>query len=106
MENQNMNQPAGTYQNQPPQPYANPYMYEDTSPLSVGNYLVMLLIGVIPIVNIVMLFVWGFGNSNINKKNFARAQLIFLAIGIVFTFLFSAAIFASIASIASSGMMY
>jgi hypothetical protein len=59
MENQNMNQPAGTYQNQPPQPYANPYMYEDTSPLSVGNYLIMLLISAIPFVGIVMLFVCG-----------------------------------------------
>lgn len=105
MENQNMNQPNGSYQTPPP-PYANPYLYQDTSPLSVGNYLIMLLIGIIPIVNIVMLFVWGFGNSNLNKKNFARAQLIFMAIGIVLAFLFSAAILASIASIAGSGMMY
>ena len=106
MENQNMNQPAGSYQNQPPQPYNNPYMYEDTSPLTVGNYLVMLIIGAIPIVNLVMLFVWGFGNSNLNKKNFARAQLICLAIGFLLTFLFGAAALTFFASMASSGMMY
>lgn len=107
MENQNMNQPAGTYQNQPPQPYANPYMYEDTSPLSVGNYLIMLLISAIPIVGIVMLFVWGFGNSNINKKNFARALLIFWAIGIVLIVLFGAILFAAIVdNIVNSGVWY
>ncbi|WP_411678005.1 hypothetical protein [Caproicibacter sp.] len=98
MENQNpMPQPA-QYQPQPPQAYQNPASYEDASPLSVGNYIIMMLISVIPIVNLMMLFVWGFGNSNRNKKNWARAQLIMLAVGILLCVLFGASLVASIAS--------
>ncbi|NLJ30908.1 MAG: hypothetical protein GX424_04805, partial [Clostridiales bacterium] len=41
--------------------YQTPAVYEDTAPLSVGNYIVMFLITAIPIVGLVMLFVWSFG---------------------------------------------
>ena len=38
----------------------------------------------IPIVNIVMLVIWGFGNSdNPNRKNWAKAQIIVIAVMIV-----------------------
>lgn len=83
----------------PPAPYQNPMAYEDTSPLSIGNYIIMMLISVIPIVNLVMLFVWGFGNSNRNKKNYARAQLIMMAIGVVLSIIFGASILAACASL-------
>jgi hypothetical protein len=73
----------------PPQPAVRP----ETEPLRVSQYLGMLLLLCIPIVNIVLLFVWGFGSSvNVNKKNYARAVLILAAIGIVLSILFSAAI--------------
>lgn len=63
---------------------SGPYIQEDTSPLSLGNYMVMLLITMIPVVNIIMLCVWSFGSdSNVNKRNFARAYLIFTLITIV-----------------------
>lgn len=53
------------------------------SVLSVGDWIVTLLIMIIPLVNIVMLFVWGFdSNGNRNRSNWAKAQLIFMAIGI------------------------
>lgn len=59
----------------------SPYIQEDTSPLSVGNFLVMMLIAAIPILNIIMLCVWAFGSgSNVNRKNYARAQLIIMLI--------------------------
>jgi len=70
---------------QPAQPYmAAPAQYEDpkTKPLTVGNYLVMFLLQLIPIVGLVMLFVWAFGDENISRKNYARAQLIWLLIAI------------------------
>lgn len=52
-----------------------------TDPLSVGQYLLMFLLFCIPIVNIILLFMWGFGsNVNLNKKNYARAALIISAI--------------------------
>jgi len=97
MENQN---PAPVYQDQPAAAYTTPAPYEDASPLSIGSYLIMMIVSVIPIVNLVMLFVWGFGNSNRNRKNYARAQLIVLAIGIVLSIIFGASIIASFASFA------
>ena len=53
-------------------------------PLSVGQYIVMLLLLCIPILNIILIFVWSFSSGrNLNKKNLARAFLIFLAVGFV-----------------------
>lgn len=65
---------------------------QDTCPLSLGQYLVMMLLLVIPLVNIILLFVWSFGNYNINKKNYARASLIMFAIAIVLWFILGAAL--------------
>ncbi|MGE0931566.1 hypothetical protein [Peijinzhouia sedimentorum] len=54
------------------------------SPLSVGDWFVTLLITFIPIVNVIMYFVWAFSDStNHSKRNFAKAALLWVAIGIV-----------------------
>ncbi|PQP81471.1 hypothetical protein C0Q44_22850 [Paenibacillus sp. PCH8] len=42
-----------------------------------------LFLMMIPIVNIIMLFVWAFGDSNPSKANYAKAALLWAAIGIV-----------------------
>jgi uncharacterized membrane protein YvbJ len=56
-----------------------------TDPLSVKNYLGILFLMLIPVVNIILLFVWAFSDStNINKSNFAKAYLIFILIGVEF----------------------
>ena len=69
-----------TYQPAASQPYG-PFV--DNSPLSVGQYIVMFILMAIPLVNLIMLFVWGFSSSeNTNRKNFARASLILMAIAI------------------------
>lgn len=53
-------------------------------PLSVGQYIVTLLLMFIPILNIFLLFKWSFGKAvNLNKKNMARAYLIFFAVWFV-----------------------
>lgn len=117
--NENYNQNGGgnqpPYQNnnfygqQPPQqpnPYGGqpPYTpYVDNSPMTVGNYITMLLLLCIPIANIVLLFVWAFGSTvNTNKKNFAKAYLILIgiifAIYIVILILFSGVIFSALSS--------
>lgn len=45
----------------------------------------MLLLMCVPILNIILLFVWGFGSSvNLNKKNFARASLILSDVMLIF----------------------
>ncbi len=48
--------------------------------MSIGEWMLTLLITAIPIVGIAMLFVWGFGSqTNPTKANFAKASLIFAA---------------------------
>jgi hypothetical protein len=55
----------------------------------VGEWVITILLLAIPIVNLVLLFVWGFGGgANPNKANFAKASLIWMVIGIVLTIIF------------------
>jgi hypothetical protein len=63
------------------------------------DWVVTMLILAIPLVNLIMLFVWAFGSgANPNKANFAKAVLLWILIGIVISVLvsliFGAAIFA------------
>ena len=61
----------------------------DTSVMSVGNWMITMLITMIPLVNIVMLLIWSFGdNTNLNKANWAKASLIYMCIVIVFYLIF------------------
>ena len=48
-----------------------------------------MLILAIPCVNIIMYFIWAFGNGNENRKNFCRAGLIFMLIAVVLSVLLS-----------------
>lgn len=66
-------------------------------PVSMKEWLITLLILMIPIVNIIMPFVWAFGGgSNPSKANFFKAQIIVVLIGIVLWFLFVGSIVASV----------
>lgn len=52
--------------------------------MSVKEWLITLLILCIPLVNIIMMFVWGFGSgTKPTKANFCKAYLILTAIVIV-----------------------
>ena len=82
--------------------YQSPETKSDTSVLSLGNYLIMMIVTAIPIVGIVMLFVWAFGGTNQNRKNFARAELIMVLIAIVLSFILSAAGLFAFSSLLSS----
>jgi len=102
---------APPVQASPPRPqggYAPPAAYAATAPagsepLRVGQYIGMFLLLCIPILNIILLFVWGFGGSvNLNKKNFARASLILSAVMLVFWFVLGS-VFASMMSEILSG---
>ncbi|MCR8659367.1 hypothetical protein [Paenibacillus endoradicis] len=54
---------------------------EQVAPVvSVKEWLISFLILLIPIVNIVMMFVWAFGGGNPSKANFFKASLIWAAI--------------------------
>ncbi len=49
----------------------------DMSPLSLGEWLITLVIGSIPCVGVIVYLVWAFSsNGNINRRNFCRASLI------------------------------
>ncbi|MFZ7120287.1 MAG: hypothetical protein ACOWWH_04990 [Eubacteriaceae bacterium] len=66
--------------------------------LSVKDWLITFLILIIPIVNIVMMFVWAFNDPNKTKSNYFKAALIMSAISIVLWLLFAGSIFALITS--------
>jgi heme/copper-type cytochrome/quinol oxidase subunit 2 len=74
---------------------------ENVPVISTGEWVLTYLIAAIPIVGLVMLFVWAFGSeTNPNKANWAKAALIWTAIVIgiyiVFAMAFGAAILASL----------
>jgi ABC-type multidrug transport system permease subunit len=48
--------------------------------ISVKQWMLMMLIMVIPIVNIVMMFVWAFSDGNPTKQNYFKASLLWAAI--------------------------
>ena len=53
-------------------------------PMRIKNWIPVFLLSAIPVVNIIMLFVWSFSpKTNQSKQSFARLSLIFWAIGIV-----------------------
>ncbi|MEX0685649.1 MAG: hypothetical protein WD267_07690 [Balneolales bacterium] len=57
--------------------------------LSVKDWMITILITFIPIVNIIMYFVWAFGeNTNYNKANWAKAILLWAVISFIFGILF------------------
>lgn len=68
----------------------------------IGGFLGTLLLLLIPIANIILLIVWAVsGTVNRNKKNFAIAYLIIMAIGIVLAVALSASLTAFIATFLS-----
>ncbi|WP_405030816.1 hypothetical protein [Paenibacillus hexagrammi] len=67
---------------------------QPNSVISVKEWMITILLLAIPLVNIVMLFVWAFGGgANPSKANYAKASLIWAAIGIVLYIIFGVIIF-------------
>lgn len=67
---------AGFQQNYGNNPNS-PYYGMDTSPLTMGDWLLTLLATMIPCAGIILMFVWAFSKTgNVNRRNFCRAQLI------------------------------
>jgi hypothetical protein len=65
-------------------------------PVTMGDWFITILITAIPIVGIVMLFVWAFGSgTNESKANWAKASLLWMLIGGVLALLFFGALFAA-----------
>lgn len=50
-------------------------------PMTLGDWLITLLIQAIPLVGFIMLFVWAFGgDTHPSKKTWAQASLLFFAL--------------------------
>lgn len=80
----------------PPMAPIQPQLEE---PVSIGTWLGILFLSIIPCVNIIMLFVWAFADGKKSRQNWAKAYLIFIAICIVISILLSLIIGASITSL-------
>ncbi len=82
---------------------------EDDSPLTLGNYVVLLLIYMIPCcVGLGFYIYWSFANGvNTNKRNFCRAYLIVtIGIGIIGGILYVVAFAGIMSAMMESGMYY
>ena len=56
-------------------------------PMSLGSWVITLILSVIPIVGLIMLIVWAVSAESVNKRNFARANLIIMIAVYVIVFL-------------------
>ncbi|CAH0119357.1 MULTISPECIES: hypothetical protein [unclassified Paenibacillus] len=81
-------------------PHASYSTGVETAPVvSTKDWIVTMLLLIIPIVNIIMLFVWAFGgNTNPNKRNYSRAALIWALIGVAIYVIFFVLIFGAVLS--------
>ncbi len=60
------------------------------APVSLGNWMLTLLITFIPLLNLIMLLVWAFsGSTPPSKANWAKAALLWMVIFIVLSVLLS-----------------
>lgn len=61
-------------------PNYQPIVSAHTQDMSMGEWVVVLALSIIPIVNLVVLYLWAFtSHGGADKKNYARAALIVLA---------------------------
>ncbi len=107
--NQDYNQNYNQNYNQPYQQAAQPYnsqMYnqqQSYKPVSLGEWLILMLVTCIPCVGTIMLLVWAFGtNTHPSKKSYCQAVLIFSIIcavlSVVLYVVFAAALFAELST--------
>ena len=63
-------------------------MSEQQKHMSVGDWFWTIFIAGLPLIGLIMLFVWGFSSETGNsKKNWAKAMLLFQLIALIFVFL-------------------
>ena len=76
---------------------------QNYQPMTIGEWIITFIITYIPIVGIIMLFVWAFGgDTHPSKKTWAQAMLILFAIAIVLGIIFAGIIFSMLSSMFGS----
>ena len=79
----------------------------DMTPMTMGEWIVTLIIMAIPCVNIIMCFVWGFGSTgNLNRRNFCRAYLIMIAVVFVLYLILAVTVGVSLTTMVNSSGYY
>ena len=62
-------------------PNGQQYNDEQSRPLSMGEWVVILLVPMIPCVGVILYLVWAFSSkTNVNRRNFCRANLVIFAV--------------------------
>ena len=91
-----------SYQQPPVQDGGPGYGYQSQQQMapviSVKEWMLIMLVMFIPIVNIIMMFVWAFGEGNPSKKNYFKASLIWAAIVLVIYIILFVLFFAAAAT--------
>lgn len=79
-----------------------PGLSQDSQVVSFKDWMLTILLLAIPVVNLIMLFVWAFGgNTSASKSNYAKAALVWMLIGIVLSFVFSSLLLGAMAAMFS-----
>lgn len=93
MDNNQMNNQMNNQQYSQPYVQAQPqYINVNVSPdlekpMSIGDWIIFYLVMCVPVVNIVMLFVWAFGGGNRSRANYCKASLIIAVVATVLSIL-------------------
>ncbi|MCL2055314.1 MAG: hypothetical protein FWG90_12905 [Oscillospiraceae bacterium] len=74
-------------------------MDNDNQIVSVGEWIVALIVLGIPVVGIIMMFVWAFSSPKKSKANFCKAALVMAAVSILLSILFYSSILATLLSL-------
>ncbi|MDR0954704.1 MAG: hypothetical protein LBM20_04895 [Rikenellaceae bacterium] len=77
---------------QPQQQTQQPNYYRParpTEPVSVGQWFLTIFITAIPLVGLIMYFVWAFGdNTSESKANWAKASLLWMVVSVALFLIF------------------
>ncbi|WP_207706698.1 zinc ribbon domain-containing protein [Acetobacterium tundrae] len=88
-------------------PQKSPVTVKTEEVMTLGDWMLTLLLTYIPVVNLIMLIIWSVDEkTNVNKKHFAWAALIFMGIGVVLSIIFSSIVVMILASAMHSMRYY
>ncbi len=67
--------------------YAPQYEDPNNKPLDIKDWLIVLIVQMIPCIGFIMTLVWAFGSGNVNRKRYCQANLIIMLISFILNIL-------------------
>ncbi len=65
------------------------YTGRNQAAVSIGNWIITLILICVPVINIVMMIIWAFSSRTpVSKSNFAKAALIIWVVGTILLWIF------------------